>query len=150
MSYSYVVTSQRSTAVSHSIVCNFTSATDRNLIVARGNHLQIQTIREDSIVLEEDVPLFGHILSLDHYRPSDSDTNQDVLFILTKRKNFCVLAYDSVAKKVLTRTVGSVKDRAGREIEKQNSFSDPQGRMIGMLLYEGQLKVSFKKSQLTL
>lgn len=140
MSYSYVVTSQRPTAVSFSIVCNFTGEEDKNLIIAKGNFLVIYAVRPEGLEVVVETPLFGRIKSLDYYRPHGSKT--DVLFVLTERKSFCVLGYDGDTQKIITRAVGNVRDRAGRDVEiGQRGIVDPDYRMIGMMLYEGQLKV---------
>ena len=140
MSYSYVVNSQKPTAVQHTIVCNFTSPTDRNLIIAKGNHLEIQTLAEDGLTPILDVGLFGKITALDFYRPAN--THQDVIFVLTEKKHFSVIGFDSINKKLVTRAAGNVKDRVGRDIESgQRGFIDPNNSMIAMLLYEGLLKV---------
>ncbi len=140
MVYSYVVTSQKSTAVNLSIVCHFISENDSNLIIAKGHHLEVHTLREDGLIAELDVAMYGNIISMEAYRPHA--LLQDVLFILTDKKHFCVLGYDALNKKVITRAVGSVKDRVGRESQSgQRGFIDPDNRMIGMLLYENCIKV---------
>ena len=140
MAYSYVVGSQKSTAISHSLLCNFTSPTDCNLVLAKGNYLEIHTLRESELIGVIDAPLFGNILAMDTYR--HSTLNVDVLFILTDKRHFCVLGFDAENRKIITRAVGNVKDRVGKELEcGQRGFIDPDNRMIGMLLYEGLIKV---------
>lgn len=141
MVYTYVVGSQKPTAVNHSLVCNFTSPSDQNLILARSNHLEIHTLKESELVGVLDVSLFGNVLSIAVYR--HSTLNVDVLFVLTDKRHFCVLGYDADNRKIITRAVGSVKERVGKELEcGQRGFIDPDSRMIGMLLYEGLIKVS--------
>lgn len=141
MSYLYAVTSQKSTAVNFSVVCSFTNANEKNLILAKGNHLEVYAIKEDGLALITDVSLFGSIKALESYRPAL--TNQDVLFVLTERKKIAVLAYDSAQRKIVTKSMGNVKDRIGRDSEMgQRGFIDPEGRLIGMILYDGLLKVS--------
>jgi DNA damage-binding protein 1 len=93
------------------------------------------------MVLLPYVALFGRITALDFYRPANS--TQDVIFILTEKKNFSVIGYDTINKKLITRAIGNVKDRVGRDIETgQRGFIDPDHRMIAMLLYDGLLKVT--------
>ena len=146
MSYSYVVTSQKATAVSHAITCSFTAADEKNLIVAKGNYLLVYAVRNGNLELVMEAPLFGKIKSLEYYRPSAAVT--DSLFVLTERKSFCVLGYDGQTNKLVTRAVGNVRDRAGRDIEiGQRGLIDPDFRMIGMMLYEGHLKVKELQSQ---
>jgi DNA damage-binding protein 1 len=140
MSYSYIATSQKSTAVNCAVVCNFVSVDQKSLIVAKGNNLTVYNIANDELVVESDTHLLGKIKTLDYYRPANSTL--DVVFVLTD-SNFCVLAYDPAEPhKLATRAVGNIKDRAGRDVEiGQRGFLDPDSRMIGMMLYEGQLKV---------
>lgn len=142
MSYLYAVTSQRPTATNFSIVCNFTSPTDRNLVLARGNYLEIHVLREHGLSPVLDVPMFGRIKALDFYRPVNG--TQDLLFVLIERKKFCILAYDASKNELVTKSIGNVKDRIGRDIEMgQRAFLDPDSRMIGMMLYDGLIKVRF-------
>lgn len=140
MSYLYAATSLKSTAVNYSVVCNFTSPTDTNLIVAKGNQLEIHILKEDGLSLVLETPLFGRIRSLDYYRPANSA--QDVLFVLIERKKFCLLSYDAEEQKIVVRSVANVRERIGRDSELgQRGFLDPDGRMIGLMLYDGLLKV---------
>jgi DNA damage-binding protein 1 len=141
MSYLYAVNSQRPTATNFSLVCNFTSSIDRNLILVRGNYLEIHLLRDTGLIPVLDVPMFGRIKALECYRPYNSQ--QDVLFILIERKKFCILGYDNIKQEIITRSIGNVKDRIGRDAEMgQRGFMDPDGRMIGMMLYDGLIKVS--------
>lgn len=143
MSYLYYVTSQKSTAVNISVVANFTSSTDNNLILAKGNHLEIYSVTStDGLTLLYDFPINGRIKALEAYRvPSN---NQDYLFILTERKKFCILSFDMDTKKIVTKTIGNVKDRIGRDAEMgQRGFIDPDGRVLCMILYDGLIKVIF-------
>ena len=138
--FSYIVTSQKSTAVNHSVVCSFFSHEEKNLIIAKGNNLEIHTLKENTLIADLDISVYGKIISLDMYRPTSF--SQDLLFVLTESKNYCVLAYDLIEKKIVTKFAGTVKERKGREIcYGQTSFMDPDNRMIGMHLYEGQIKV---------
>lgn len=140
MSYSYVVTSQKATAVSHAVSCSFTAPNEKNLIVAKGNYLLVYVLRDGNMELVMESPLFGKIKCLEYYRQSTAST--DSLFILTERKSFCVLGYDNQSNKLITRAVGNVRDRAGCDVEiGQRGLIDPDFRMIGMMLYEGHLKV---------
>lgn len=140
MSYSYIVNSQKPTAVNHTVVCNFTSPLDTNLIIAKGNHLEIQTLKEDGLAPILDVALFGKITALDFYRPANC--SQDVIFVLVEKKQFSVIGYDTEKKALVTRANGNLKDRIGRESGSgYRGFIDPDNRMIAMFLYDGLLKV---------
>jgi hypothetical protein len=102
-----------------------------------------------------DLPVYGKIISVDFYRPPSSSPNNnligggnseaplDYLFLLTQSRMFCILKFDAATQKVVTKTMGHVKERIGREMERgQRGFFDPDSRVIAMHLYEGLLKVS--------
>ncbi len=140
MAYFYVATSQKPQSVNHSIVCNFTSPTERNLILARGNGLEIHRVEETGLVGVLSVALHGKIISLDSFH--DEASNENWIFVLTESKNFAVFAFDANECKLVTKAVNSVKDRVGKDtISGQCAFVDPDNRMIGLLLSEGQIKV---------
>ncbi len=152
MSYLYTATSQRPTAINFSVVCNFTSPLEKNLVLIRSNRLEVHTFFDGSVstgggavdqvglVPQLDVPIFGRVKGIEVHRPANS--NVDHLFVLIERKKFCILAYDSIKQKIITKTICNVKERIGRDSEMgQRSFSDPEGRMIGMMLYDGLVKV---------
>lgn len=147
MSYLYLTTSQKATAVTTSIVCNFTGPTDRNLIVAKGNVLELSTLKSDAIVAEKSIPLFGKIVAVEAYRVPTS--LQDLLFVLTQKKHFCVIAWDSVMMKPAIKATGNLRDRSGKDSESgYRVFIDPGSRMIGVMVYEGQIKVRLCLSKL--
>lgn len=138
--YFYCVTSQKSTSIWHSIVCSFTGSDDRNFVLAKGNHLEVHLLSEDSILPIVDVPLFGKITSIDCYR-HQGDT-VDSIFLLLESKQFCVLKWDPLNGKLVTKATGNVKDRVGRDFESgQLTVVDPANRMIAMILSEGMIKI---------
>ena len=144
MSYSYVVSCQKSTAIHHAVKCHFLNNNENepNIIVAKNNKIEVYSVVSDSLVLKIKTTLYGNVTSMHSYRPQSSET--DVLFVLTERKYFCVLKYDTVKEVLITVAKGNMKDRVGRDIETgQRAFLDPELRMIGMLLYDGVLKVYY-------
>lgn len=140
MSYLYVVNSHKPTAVHHSASCSFTGPDDKNLLLAKCNMLEIHLLREDGLKLLQTVPIFGRIVGLEPFRPLDATT--DSVFILTDRKKFCILSFDTQNNNVVTQTVGSVKERKGRDSELgQRAFMDPDFRVVGLQLYDSSIKV---------
>lgn len=106
-SYAYCVTCQKPTSVNQALVCTFTNPTARNLILAKGNHLEIHTLAEDGLVPEIDVPIYGKISALNIF--TMPNTSQNLLFVLTDKKHFCVLGWDGTAKKFITRSTGNFR-----------------------------------------
>ncbi|CAM9860641.1 unnamed protein product [Discosporangium mesarthrocarpum] len=140
MARNYVVTAKKATAVSHSLVCNFTGPDDVNLVVAKGSRLEIREVTSDGLPHRMDVPIYDTIATMECYRLPNED--QDRLFILTERYQFCILQYDADKQEIVTKASGTVKDRIGRATDNRKiGFIDPQNRMIGLHLYEGQFKV---------
>lgn len=136
----YVVNSHKPTAVHHSASCSFTSVSDKNLLLAKCNNLEIHVLQEDGLKLLHTVPIFGRIVGLEPFQSAESSTSS--VLVLTDRKMFCVLSYDSEHQKVVTRTVGNVKERKGRDAEMgQRAFMDPDFRVAGLQLYDSTIKV---------
>jgi DNA damage-binding protein 1 len=106
-----------------------------------GTHLEISTLREDgALVLEKTFGLYGRIACLEYYRPAS--LTQDVLFIFTDKKHFSVLGWDNDGKKIVVRATGNLRDRSGKDIDGgPRVLMEPSNRMIGVLVYNGQLKV---------
>lgn len=142
MSHLYAVTSHKPTAVNFSVVCNFTSPTEQNLIIARTNHLKIFTIQpEHGLVLTAEVPVFGRIKSLEVFRPLSYE--KDVLFVMIEQKKIAVIEFDPVTRQILTRSHLDAADRIGRDTEVgQRALIDPEAHLVGLLLYSGFIKVS--------
>lgn len=152
MECSYAVSTLEATAVSMSVVCHLkaslSGAKDTNLILAKGNLLEVYSFSELGLVKVFTTSVFGRITALDKYQPGDHA--YDALFILTERKHFCILSYDENNNTLITRAKGNLKDQVGRSLEQgQRGALDPEGRMIGMMLYEGLLKVCLSQFHLS-
>ena len=62
--YQYVATSHPSTLVTHSAVGNFTGSDDWNLVLGRGNRLEIFKLTEEGLAPVLNAPVYGKIASL--------------------------------------------------------------------------------------
>jgi hypothetical protein len=113
MAYLYVSTTQKPTAVTTSILSNFTSISDKNLLIARGQYLEIHTLESNGIVPEKTLLINGRITSLKTIRLAGQ--LQDFIFVLTAKKHFTVLGWDNVNKKPIAKATGNLKDRNGKE-----------------------------------
>lgn len=140
MAYNYCVTAHKPTTVTHAITGNFTSPTDRNLVVAKCTRLEIHLLTPDGLQPLVDVPIYGRISVLNFFRPQGEA--KDLLFLVTERYKMCVLEYDSASGELITRASGDVQDRIGRPTENgQIGIVDPEARMLGLHLYDGLFKV---------
>ena len=140
MSYTYAVTSQRATAVHFAKVCYLTSSEDKNLVLAKGNRIEVHKYTVEGLQLETEFPLYGRIASLGCYRPHGQLL--DVLFVLTEKKQFTVLGYDTETKEFNAKFSGSLKDKLGHDRDSGiKGILGPENRMVGMLLCEGMIKI---------
>jgi DNA damage-binding protein 1 len=152
MECNYIVSTFEPTAVSLSLACHLSppsSATPSpsHLVIAKTNLLEIYLFTGEDLLKVLATPLSGRIVALEKYQPGD--VNHDVIFILTERKYFCILSYDEKTNSLLTRAKGNLTDQVGRSLEQgQRGIIDPEGRMIGMMLYDGDLKVHFAPTPL--
>jgi hypothetical protein len=124
--YSYVATSQRSTVVTQALVSHFTSTIDVNLILVKNNYLEIYLYKEEQIILLFSSPFYDRIKNIELFKidkksnststyssgplSSSSDsaisTSLDHIFMLTERKNYCILCYDITNKNIKTKASG--------------------------------------------
>ena len=91
--YNYVVTAQKPTSVTHSVVGNFTHEDELNLVVAKCTRVEIHLLTPQGLQAMMDVPIYGRIATMELVRPPFE--KKPMLFILTERNMFCVLSYDA-------------------------------------------------------
>jgi DNA damage-binding protein 1 len=113
---------------------------EKNLLVAKSNILEVYVFQEDGLKLLHSLTIFGRIAGLESFQSTDCSTAS--VFVLTDRKKFCILSYDAESQKVVTRAVGNVKERKGRDAEMgQRAFMDPDFRVAGLQLYDSTIKI---------
>lgn len=140
MAYNYVATAQPPTAVTHSLVGNFTAADDVNLIVAESTRIELFKLTPQGLQPVTTFNLYGRISVMKLVRmPGES---QDCLFISTERYHFVTLEWDSATDEIKTRANGDIKDKIGRARECGHiGIVDPSTRLVGLHLYDGLLKI---------
>ncbi|KAG8438196.1 hypothetical protein GDO86_008764 [Hymenochirus boettgeri] len=142
MSYNYVVTAQKPTAVNACVTGHFTSEDDLNLLIAKNTRLEIYVVTAEGLRPVKEVGMYGKIAVMELFRPKGE--SKDLLFVLTAKYSACILEYkqngDSID--IITRAHGNVQDRIGRPSETGViGIIDPDCRMIGLRLYDGLFKV---------
>ncbi|ACO65083.1 predicted protein [Micromonas commoda] len=140
MAYNYVVTAQKPTSVTHSLVGNFTHDNELNLIVAKCTRIEIHMLTPDGLQPMHDVPVYGRIAVMKLYRPAGE--KRQLLYVATERLMFCVLAYDQTSGAIATRAMGDLSNTIGRPCEHGLIGEvDPECRLIGSQAYDGLFKV---------
>uniref|UniRef100_A0A8C9ZDP2 Damage-specific DNA binding protein 1 n=1 Tax=Sander lucioperca TaxID=283035 RepID=A0A8C9ZDP2_SANLU len=69
MSYNYVVTAQKPTAVNACITGHFTSAEDLNLLIAKNTRLEIYVVTAEGLRPVKEVGMYGKIAVMELFRP---------------------------------------------------------------------------------
>lgn len=72
MSYNYIVTAHKATAVALSVTGNFTGPDDLNLIQAKGSNLAVSLVTSEGLKPVLDVDVFGRISAIQLFRPQVS------------------------------------------------------------------------------
>uniref|UniRef100_A0AAZ3PZ27 RSE1/DDB1/CPSF1 first beta-propeller domain-containing protein n=1 Tax=Oncorhynchus tshawytscha TaxID=74940 RepID=A0AAZ3PZ27_ONCTS len=72
MSYNYVVTAQKPTAVNACITGHFTSAEDLNLLIAKNTRLEIYVVTAEGLRPVKEVGMYGKIAVMELFRPKVS------------------------------------------------------------------------------
>jgi DNA damage-binding protein 1 len=141
MSYAYIANIYPASTVQTSIACTFCSEEDNNLIVAKGNRLEIYRYSdEEGCILVFEELLNGRIAAMNVYRGAND--KKDSLVVLVERKFYCIFSYDDIKQKLVTKLKGSANDRVGKDLEDgKHLLSDPNNRVIGMRLVDGLLKI---------
>ncbi|KAI2560265.1 DDB1 isoform 7, partial [Pan troglodytes] len=69
MSYNYVVTAQKPTAVNGCVTGHFTSAEDLNLLIAKNTRLEIYVVTAEGLRPVKEVGMYGKIAVMELFRP---------------------------------------------------------------------------------
>lgn len=144
MSYNYIVTANRASAVSNSITGNFTGPDDINLITSRLSRIEISKITPGGLKTIHEVGVYGRIEAIRLFRPPGH--NKDLMFMLTNKYHVAILECidgpqpDTID--IITRRSGNIADPASRPAETGNIvIIDPACKMIGLRLHDGLFKV---------
>ena len=65
MAYHYVTSSQPPTSVTHAVVCNFTGAGEKTLIIGKSTRLEAHRVEDGELAPVFDVAVYGRIATID-------------------------------------------------------------------------------------
>lgn len=138
--FSYIVTAQHPTSISHAFTGCFTSPSSLNLILGKVNRFEIHLATQAGLTALYDVPIYGRIAIMNIFRPAGA--TQDQLFICTERAQFCVLGFDKNTNKITTQRSGDLRHKNGRRVPiSPIGIVDPLVQVIALHLYDGFLQI---------
>ncbi|XP_038260543.1 LOW QUALITY PROTEIN: DNA damage-binding protein 1 [Dermochelys coriacea] len=147
MSYNYVVTAQKPTAVNGCVTGHFTSSEDLNLLIAKNTRLEIYVVTAEGLRPVKEVGMYGKIAVMELFHPKGE--SKDLLSFLTAKLQSCILEYKQSGESIdiITRAhgnvaVSSLQDRIGRPSETGIiGIIEPELSDFGLRLYDGLFKV---------
>lgn len=137
MPISYCVSSKKASVVVDSVVGNFTGHENVNLIVARGNTIEVQLVSPEGLKNVCQIPIYGQVLSLALVK-AKRDIRQS-LVVLTEKWHMSVLAYRDGA--IVTRAAGCILDATGRTSDNFFTLSVHRSGLIAIKAFEGIVKL---------
>ncbi|XP_040569260.1 DNA damage-binding protein 1 [Lepeophtheirus salmonis] len=138
MAHNYLVTAHPPTAVTECATGNFTGPDDLNLILAKGNVLEVYAVTPEGLKAIKEFSINGCVEVLRFFRPKGK--SKDRLFIVTARNNAMILEAED--GEILTRANGNVEDRIGKKSETGIlAVIDPEAKLIGLRIYDSLFKV---------
>ncbi|TMS39909.1 hypothetical protein L596_006364 [Steinernema carpocapsae] len=141
MACSYVVSAQKPTLVTHSVVGNFRSSTKVELVAARINRLELLEATPSGLKSIYEFPIYGRIEYLSSYRKAGE--NLDSLIVLTSKMDLAILKFNDEGKLVPV-CYGNIIDRVGRQSETGLLVTCHAFRgTLGVRQSDGHLKLVF-------
>jgi DNA damage-binding protein 1 len=140
MSYQYVVTAHKPSAVRSSIVGNFMSPDGISVVVNRFTHLDIMQAGPEGLQHMLSVPIYGRVASIHLFRPEGCTT--DLLCVVVETCQMFVLRFDVESGEIVTHAFANCFTRQLKATANGQMMSvDPDNRMICLHLHEGQIKI---------
>ena len=127
----------------NSILGNFTSPTDLNLILAKVNHIEVLSVTPEGLRPIKQFTINGRVEVMKFFRPQGLD--KDRLFIVTAKNNAMILEADDSGNtlEIITKARGDVGDRIGQNAQTgTRAIIDPEARVIGLRIYDSLFKVN--------
>lgn len=126
-------------AVSHSQSGNFTGLDLPDLLISRGNRIDIYKVRVSGELIEvASIPLNGRVAYMQLLkRPGLTDT----LFITTTKSAIAHLSWDTATGSVVSHTTGSLNEFCSKQCVNGEQTGDlsPDGRLICIGIYRSKL-----------
>jgi DNA damage-binding protein 1 len=112
-------------------------------LIAKSTRIEIYLVTAEGLRPIKEIAIYGRVTIMKTFRPEGE--KKDLLFLLTYKYNASILEClrDGDSFEVVTRAHGNVADTISRPSETGSiGMIDPNGKLIGLRLYDGLFKVS--------
>ncbi|KAG1174443.1 hypothetical protein G6F70_004910 [Rhizopus microsporus] len=134
--HKYVVTAQKPTATQFAVKGSFTSSFETNLILGKGNRIEIYTLNPNGLKPTIEFSIYGTIIALELFKPKNQ--TQSWLLLITARHKYCILSYNASQQQIVTEGTGDIRFPGQLHNETSNVITalDPTCQYIATTLYE--------------
>jgi hypothetical protein len=150
--YNYIGILNKSSAVTKAVTCNFLNREKPNLILAKGNIIEIYNINNDGLESTPYLNVYGKIILLEKIPAEISSTynntiSGDNLFILTEDLDFAIISYNKSRNEIVNIDKGSVKEDIGKRQEKVHAVFEANFEYVVISAYKNIFKIVFLKNR---
>jgi DNA damage-binding protein 1 len=148
--YNYLGILNKSSAVTKVLTCNFISKEKLNLVLAKGNVIEIYTLAGEGLQSNPYLNVYGRIVILEKVpaiKDSKDSNYNDSLFILTQDLDFSIIAYNKSKNEIVNLEKGSVKEDIGKRQDKIFAEFEINYEYVVISAYKNILKVVFLKNR---
>ncbi|GAB7362694.1 hypothetical protein MBLNU230_g3002t1 [Neophaeotheca triangularis] len=140
----YVAPIHRPSSVKHAIKLSFLSPGSEDLIVAKGNRIEIYSSNPDApdqLVCLHKKSIYGKVNLFEKIRPATSPT--DHLFVGTDRLHYFTLSWNPQARELKTeKSAADVFEKAARDSQTGDRVHiDPSNRFMALYCHEGIMNI---------
>ncbi|RVD84441.1 uncharacterized protein DFL_006190 [Arthrobotrys flagrans] len=133
----YLAPIHRASSIRHAIKCRFIHTDRESLIIAKSNRIEIYDLVPEGLEQVAHFAVYGRVTGLLSLRPQQSTL--DHLFLGTDRYEYFTVSWDPRTGTIRNeRKAHDVTDRFQRPAQVGHIYlADPEGRLLGLYLYEG-------------
>ncbi|KAB8627263.1 hypothetical protein FH972_026096 [Carpinus fangiana] len=133
----YLAPIHQPSSIRHAVKLNFLSPTEKSLIVAKANRLEIYAQTPDGLSLIHSKTIYGRTTMLHRHRPQSSST--DHLFVGTDQYMYFTLSWNPQTKSLRTEhKYVDTADKSARDAQTaQRCNVDPSGAFMTLEIFEG-------------
>ncbi|KAK6363811.1 DNA damage-binding protein 1, variant 2 [Orbilia blumenaviensis] len=133
----YLAPIHRASSIRHAIKCRFAHTDRDSLIIAKSNRIEIYDLVPEGLEQVAHFAVYGRVTALLSLRPQQSTL--DHLFIGTDRYEYFTVSWDPSTGTIRNeRKAHDITDRFQRPAQGGHLYlADPEGRLLGLYLYEG-------------